>query len=240
MAKLPIDEYAQDICAAIDSYDFPAVTYDFGPAPFSGSDPERIGTHGSMIGVEKTIKKQMFKPGLGGVKDGLSNILYWGYADLPGRQNNRVPRFRRKVTSTQLAIFSHVARNMQGTGLVNISTIELPHLDLMPFVSRIRMFLDPDNYPVLDSQIVRFANSDIFPPLKHLNMYTSNIPVTVHNEQVYEEWALWCRETARTVNSYPHSPRKDLRAVDIQRGITQLVRSGGNVRPWRLLQGPQT
>ena len=239
MAKLSMGDYVQHLCEAIDAYDFPAVTYDFGPEPYHRSVPKREITHENMIEVEREIRKQLFSVGLEGVKDGLSNVLYWGYSTLPGRRNNRVERFRRKVTESQLAIFSHVVRNMQGTGLVNIETIELPHLVLMPFVSRIRMILDPDNYPVLDGQTAGFANLESFPPLKHLKLYTANIPITVQNEQAYEEWAGWCRETARTVNAFPESPRKDLRAADVERGIAQIAKSGRRFRALQILLGPQ-
>ena len=239
MAKLPMSEFTQEICAAIDAYDFPTVTYDFGPEPYEGSDSDREVAHPNMIEVEAAIRKQLFSVGLDGVKDGLSNILYWGYATLPGRRSNRVPRFRRKVTEIQLAIFSHVARNMQGTGLVNIESIDLPHLVLMPFVSKIRMFLDPQNYPALDHQIAEFANLENFPPLNGLRIYTSNIPVTFQNEQKYEEWASWCRESAGAVNTYPDSPLHDLRAADIERGLVQLANSGRKLRVLQLMQGPQ-
>ena len=239
MAKLSMGDYVQHLCEAIDAYDFPAVTYDFGPEPYHRSVPKREITHENMIEVEREIRKQLFSVGLEGVKDGLSNVLYWGYATYPGRRNNRVQRFRRKVTESQLAIFSHVARNMQGTGLINIETIELPHLVLMPFVSKIRMFLDPDNYPALDNQIADFANLENFPPLNGLRIYTYNIPVTFHNEQKYEEWASWCRDTAMAVNAYSDSPRQDLRAADIERGIVQIAKSGRRFRVLQILQGPQ-
>ena len=239
MAKLPMGVFTQELCASIDAYDFPTVTYDFGPEPYEESDPDRVVTHQDILEVEREIRKQLFSVSLDGVKDGLSNIIYWGYSTLPGRRNNRVQRFRRKVTESQLAIFSHVVRNMQGTGLVNIETIELPHLVLMPFVSRIRMILDPDNYPVLDNQIADFANLENFPPLNGLRIYTYNIPVTFHNEQKYEEWASWCRDTAMAVNAYADSPRQDLRAADIERGIVQIAKSGRRFRVLQILQGPQ-
>ena len=240
MAKLPIDVYTQELCAAIDANDFPLATYDFGPEPDEEFDSERVVIHQNVIDVEGTIRRQLFSVGLSGVKDGLANVLFWGYSTLPGRRSNRVPRFRKKVTPSQLAIFSHVVRNMQGTGLVNIESIELPHLVLMPFVSRIRMLLDPDNYPVLDNYMADFANLEFFPPLKGLRIYTSNIPITAQNEQRYENWASWCRETAKAVNAYPDSPLRDLRATDVERGIAQLVKLGRRFRTLQILQGPQS
>ena len=96
MAKLPIDVYTQELCAAIDANDFPMVTYDFGPEPDEEFDSESVVIHQNVIEVEGTIRRQLFSVGLNGVKDGLANVLFWGYSTLPGRRSNRVPRFRRK------------------------------------------------------------------------------------------------------------------------------------------------
>ena len=57
----------------MENYSFPCVTYDF----------ERCAehTHSDMLGVESVIQAQLTSSRLGDVKDGLSNVPCWGYAN---------------------------------------------------------------------------------------------------------------------------------------------------------------
>src|SRR5205823_5589765 len=48
------------------------------------------------------------------VRDGLSNVLYWGYATSPGRQRSRVEKFRQEVASEQIRNFMTVVRGTPG------------------------------------------------------------------------------------------------------------------------------
>ena len=261
-----IETYAEVLCAAVEAYDYPAVIYDFDSKKeinYCKSDPihksEKHREH--MSKVERKVHSQLCHEEIKVVKDGLSNVLYWGYATQKGRQSVYAPKsgrkgagrvgiFRRDVRYQHLSRFKNMAHQMNGTGLVSIrgrannKEDNIPELTQMPFVSKIRMFLDPCNYPVLDSQIAKFANSECFPTLQNLTIYRKNqtgerIDVTQHNEEVYENWASWCRETASRVNSHPNSPCKDIRAVDVERAIYQLAKSD-MAEAWRLLQGPKT
>ena len=96
----------------------------------------------------------------------------------------------------------------------------------MSFMTKILMFLDPDNYPVLDLKIAKaYANRPKFSPLQGLTVRTS-IPVTAVNRTCYEKFARWARRTATSVNSTSGSLRHDLRAVDVERALFTLAEHG--------------
>ena len=79
---------------AIGAYNYPPVTYDFAT--------ERESIHLGMASVESLIQEQLLSADSNAVRDGLSNVLYWGYATQEGRQSDRVARFRAKVTKANL------------------------------------------------------------------------------------------------------------------------------------------
>ena len=77
------------LCEAIRDYDFPAVTYDF--------TEEKHLHHDSMLAVEQYIGTLLRSKDVSVVKDGLSNVLYWGYARQPRRRDFRVSDFRKTI-----------------------------------------------------------------------------------------------------------------------------------------------
>ena len=231
--RYSIGEYVRKLCAAVELYNYPKVTYDF------VGDKETC--HPTMRKVEEKIRAQLLSEDLKEVKDGLSNVLYWGYATQLGRQHDRTSKFRAKVTPSQIECFEKIASKLKGPGLLDIKGINMPEFSMMPFVSKSRMFLDPDNYPVLDNRIAdNFAQSPCFPPLEDLRKSQSETTIRISgpNEQVYENWAKWCRDIADLVNSHPASPCKDLRAVDVERAIFQLSQWDKQMA-WRLLKDPK-
>ena len=255
-----INDYAWKLCKSIKAYEFPPVTYDFKKEDYErvnyhrGNNRRRFKyvfksgreiRHSDMSKVESQIKHQLFSQYWLEVKYGLSNVLYWGYS---GKQKGirpyRVGEFWERVTKGQILEFMGVAKGSKDTDLVLIKNIGMPEFSRMPFVSKVRMFLDPCSYPVLDSQIAKFSNSEHFPPLQNLTIYRKNqtgerIDITQDNEEVYVKWASWCRGVAKVANAaYPRSPRNDLRAVDVERAIFQLSQSD-EFEAWRLLQGPK-
>ncbi len=95
----------------------------------------------------------------------------------------------------------------------------------MSFVSKIRMFLNTDDFPTLDERIADAAKIYRFGPLRCLNIQSGATP---KNERAYEKWAAWCRGIAYLVNANPRSPHhndRDYRAVDVERAIFQLTGS---------------
>ena len=227
-----LEEYARQICAAQAAYKYPAVTYDF--------TAHRECRHTTMADVEKRIQEQLRSRNQEEVNDGLSNVLYWGYASQPGRQRDRVGKFREKVTTEQIKEFINLLSGEHCFSFDYVINLRLPEFSGMSFVSKLLMFLCPDTHPVLDLKIARFAQSLDFPPLQYLKIDQNRIRLTKQNVQGYEQWAVWCTGVADQVNAEPGSPCHDLRAVDVERAIFWQVNSGYEKEASLLLQGPQS
>ncbi len=223
------EEYALKMCDAVEAFDYPAVTFD--------SETNREIRHSDMTGVERHIRNQLLSDNLGEVKNGLSNVIYWGFAS----QNVACARyrvFRERITVDNIRRFAELVGHLRGPGLLDVKRLRMPQFTQMSFVSKLRMFLDPVSYPVLDLQIARFAASNPFPPLEGLKMQKTYIPISKDNERIYHNWAAWCRAIAEQVNEEPTSPCRDLRAVDVERGIFTLIHSDKDGAR-QILQGPQ-
>jgi len=91
---MPLAERLQDILRqAIEGYAFPPDYFDFSE-----------GTHNVLTDtrdVETRIRSDLTSGDPEWVKNGLSNALYWGYAQM-GIRDERVRRFRTKVNPFQL------------------------------------------------------------------------------------------------------------------------------------------
>lgn len=194
--------------AAGDSYNFPPNTWDFQAARrVSRADTQE---------VESSIGAQLRSGRLEDVRDGLSNVLYWGYATSKGRQMDRVGRFRQKVRDEQILAFAQLAKRLSGPGLKAIAGLKLPQFSGVSFISKVRMFLDPMNYVVLDGKIARLRG---LPGtiLDGLVSVGTQIKVTSTNEAVYEQWSGWCRKAARQAFG------EGTFAVRAERAVFQLV-----------------
>ena len=116
------------------SYAFPPDHFDF-----SRNAPERLA---DTRAVEVAIGRELRSGDPERVKNGLSNILYWGYGQM-GIRDTRVRRFRIKVTSSQLNQSCALFRRSRLPSVVEIKSLSLPEFARLSFVSKIRMFLDP-------------------------------------------------------------------------------------------------
>lgn len=220
---LNADEYAARWCDAVGRFRFPTVTFDF--------RKEHEILHKDMRGAERYVGTLLCSDELRDVRDGLSCVLYWGFARLPLR-DRRVSNFRYRVASNtdeRLAQFSAFVRNMSTTPssaadrLLELRRLQLPQFSQMSFATKILMFLDPERYPVLDLRLAKmYAKRPYFPPLQELR-YRTSIPMTALNRTCYEEFADWARRTAARVNGISGSLRRDLRAVDIERALFVLA-----------------
>ena len=85
-----------DLDSAIASYAFPAVYFDF-RAKTQVRAPD-------MRTVEAAIRDMLASTAIDGVRDGLANVIYWGYAQI-GYRDVRVRRFLRGVSEGQLDTF---------------------------------------------------------------------------------------------------------------------------------------
>ncbi len=233
--------YASDLRAAIERYDFPTVTYDF--------EKHDEVSHSDMRSVETWVRRLLLARNRCDVRDGLSNVLYWGYMNSPGRRDFRVEEFRRNVTEDQLDRFMGIACLTPAPGLLDIKGIGLPQFSGMSFVTKIVMFLNPDRQPVLDMKIAEaFSQSPDFTPLRALTFRRkadfgrkaeTQVRITRHNECVYKEWAAWCTRIAARANAEPASPCRGIRAVDVERAVFTLAESPDRASAWRLLRGPE-
>ena len=234
------DEYATRWCEALDRYWYPTVTFDF--------RDEQERRHEDMRGVERRIGKLLRSDDLRDVRDGLSCVLYWGFAR-QGLRDRRVSDFRGRVGSTEderLARFRAFVRHMSrasasaAENLVALRRLKLSQFSQMSFTTKILMFLDPDSYPVLDLRIAKaYANRPDFPPLQGLRIRTS-IPITTRNRTCYVEFASWTRRIAARINATSASPRHDLRAVDIERALFTLADRRRDDEASRLLEEPRS
>ena len=234
---LPLPEYADVLCKALWCFSFPKVTFDF-------RNSQRT-QHENMQGVEKCIGALLSHEDQVDVKDGLSNVLYWGYAR-QGRRDYKVCTFRCSVQSTddrRLVGFMEFARSgldaCAAERLLALKRLGLPGFGQMSFATKILMFLDPARYPVLDLKIARAtANESYFAALQKLTVSQTSVPITHANADAYARWACWCRSIATQINGIPQSPCGYLRAVDVERAVFQLVDSEEMEKVRTLLVGP--
>lgn len=192
-------------------YDFPPKTWDFKAAMEI--------PHATTQEVESYIGSQLRSGHLDGVRDGLSNVLYWGYGRSKGRRAYRVDRFRRGATNEQIMAFTRLVENISGPGLKAIADLGLPQFSGVSFISKIRMFLNPESYVVLDLKLAQLRKI----PGTILDCLTSvgtQIKVTRKNEDVYQRWSLWCRNASEVAFGTGAS------AVRAERAIFHLVDQG--------------
>ena len=244
MVRLSPSQYAVRLCEAVRAYDFPAVTCRFERGGDGGDRIVREPDRG-MDFVEERVRGLLRSTKLQDVKDGLSNVLYWGYANHPGLQPHKVGTFRGAVKDDdrRLKAFVELAGRQSSPTLLNVKQLSLPHFSQMSFTSKVLMFLDPETCPVLDLKIARtFARKPSFSPLENLTFGTS-IPITQSNADAYRRWACWCSRIAEAVNTEPASPRQDLRAVDVERALFTLAGDTADEdkagTAYALLQGPE-
>lgn len=233
-------EYAALLREAVEGYHYPKVVCDFREArEFRCED---------MLGVEERIGALLRCPDPDGIRDGLSNVLYWGYARQPRRRDAKVRDFRMETPAgdPRLDRFAELVRSMGeprpeagGSELQDIKKLGLRQFGQLSFVTKVLMFLDP-RFPVLDLKVAKaFANGG-FAPLSDLRFDKGGIRITRSNMTAYECWARWCREIARLTNEEPPSPRRGLRAADVERALFMIAdRPDHGDRARRLLDGPE-
>ena len=246
MQKLPLKQYAALLCETIREYNFPPVTYDFVKDPdYKDKDNQdnqnphkknNLQSNDCMRAAEKYIGGLLHSKKPEAVKNGLLNVLYWGYAQQPGRRKDRISKFR-TTNPNELDRFIELVEESErsstngkvpsgGSCLLQIKNLKLPEFSQMPFVSKILMFLDPARYPVLDTKIAKAYANSFSSPLQKLKFNPAkdtSIRITKDNAAVYDTWACWCHEIASVVNDSPESPCNHFRAVDVERALFTLA-----------------
>ena len=237
--RFNMEEYARRLRQAAAEYSFPAKTYDF--------TEETESEHREMSCVERLIRAQLTSENRKQVKDGLSNVLYWGYIRRRGIGTHRVRRFRKEVTDDHLDGFVECRRRSDCITIEELKRIALPEFSAMSFASKVLMFMCPDRYSVLDLSIARFAHRQPAQSLDlpsglsvllNLKLYPTKIPLTRCNMRAYQEWSGWCCEIADAVNAVV-PPGVNLRAVDVERAIFWCIDRESETEARRLLLGPK-
>jgi hypothetical protein len=203
---------------SIAAYNYPAVAYDFVLA--------REVEFRSMRELDRHLCGLLRSTDTGQVKDALSSIVYWGNYHA-GYRMRRVKRFRDEVDDGQLRAASGAFPTLSGTGLQQLKSLGLPQFSNMAFLTKLRTFLDPDHFCVLDSKIATLA-----PLAARLKLYPTCIPVTASNDTVYTWWVDACRSLACQLGP-------GVRPVDVERGIFHLVANGGRADADRILSSIQ-
>ena len=197
---------------AVQRYDYPKVTYDF--------RTKRELKHPTMREVETAIKSDLMSTHLDSVRCGIASVVYWGHRRA-GYHWYRVERFLNDVTEQQVRQAMGCFHSMRGAGLGSIKRLRLREFSNMSFVSKLRMFLDPRQFVVLDQTLMELefaSNQTLFKQVKQRKTY---VPITGPNERRYEEWSHLCTRASKT-----YFRGTDVIAVDVERGIYQLVNEG--------------
>ena len=172
-----------------------------------------------MSQLETQIRQQLLSPSLKDVKDGLSNILYWGFAQMGGLALIRVERFRAAVTIQQLQKASDLFTNHARPTLYEIANLKLPQFSKVSFVSKVRMYLDPVKSATLDRQIMQIHQVHNDTVLAAVKENKTSIPTSKENSNAYEGW---CERLAYIAQTYLPAAR----VVDIERGLFQMIQTG--------------
>jgi hypothetical protein len=195
---------------AMGSYAFPARYYDF--AAQTAVDAA------SMIAVESYIRELLLSAAANDVRNGLANVIYWGYAQI-GYQQVRVRKFLDEITVDQINAFQALISTDGVPSLSHLSTLHMPQFSGISFLSKVVMFLDPSHYCVLDLQLAKLGEVPGTKAL-HRMAFSSQIRVTRHNQAVYDTWRGECLDISRTYLADRY------RAVDVERGFFHLIQTG--------------
>lgn len=242
--SLTVEEYASELCAAMAAYNYPSVTcYDFDAFLRHGGYVPYEEKHLNMESVDHVIGKQLTSQDLQEIEDGLSNVLFWGYANFNQFQRSKIQRLRKEITCQQLIDLRDAIGDVDEIDLSVIRSMKIPEFGQMSFASKLLMFLSAGTRPVLDIKIAKFARWFKIPPLSNLKLSWDEKSIPLSNKEnivIYEWWSSWCSTTASRVNDEPSSTCKNLRAVDVERAIFWQIREANNSKARSLLKGPET
>lgn len=140
----------ETIIEAVDAYDYPPVTYDF--------RKDREHRFENIRGLESYLRDLLRSLDEQRVRRA---VLYWGFYRV-GYKGQRVKQFREKATNQQLRSAIEVFQTLEGADLRRLKNLELPPFANMAFVTKLRMFLEPERYCVLDSKVasLNLANQE--------------------------------------------------------------------------------
>jgi len=176
-----------------------------------------------MTAVETKIQSMLKSLNPAIAKQGLANVLYWGYSQI-GYGSKRVRLFCNNVTPNQIAQYQALVATHGVPCLRQMSAIGMPQYSGVSFLSKALMFLNPIDYCVLDLQLARIrlaarSATGACVALYQLHAYKTTIRPTFYNQRIYDAWRIECRYISDTYFG------GTLRAVDIERGFFHLIQS---------------
>jgi hypothetical protein len=123
------------------------------------------------------------------------------------------------VSSFQIKAFQTLTTTNKIPSMKAIKDIGLPQYSGMSFITKILMFLKPNDYCVLDQQIAKLRNPESHKVLNDLVLgkKDTQIRITKHNEAVYDCWRHECLEISLKYFTGAY------RVVDIERGFFNLI-----------------
>jgi hypothetical protein len=193
--------------AGLARYDYPPVVWD--------SSCDREIRLSSMRDVERVIRTQLTSGDMEAVKQGLANIVFWGFRSQPVWPS-RLEDFHRRISGPALARATKELPAVRGPGLREIADLHLPQFSQVSFLSKIRMFLDPTGHVVLDKRLVSLGEVDTANLFRSVVRYGSAIPCTALNERIYARWCLLCQQWGQKTKAL---------AVDVERAIFQIAKT---------------
>jgi hypothetical protein len=209
---MPLDSrQISELEQAIATYAFPAVYFDFGSNIEVRAKDMRV--------LETAIRQMLVSVNGNGIRDGLANVIYWGWAQNSGIRDVRVRRFRDGVTPEQIDRFRFLIASGAVPTLANIRAINMPQFSGVSFISKILAFLDPTRYCVLDRGLLKLSSVP-GRALHQLSVPGTQIKVTPRNERAYDAWRVECAEISALYFGGRY------RVVDVERGFFQLLQEG--------------
>ncbi len=194
--------------------------YDFPSRLFNFNDNYEI-VFDNYRSLEGHIRNQLRSEDYSQIRDGLSNVLYWGYYRI-GYGETRIKLFRDKVTEFQLQSFKILLKN-NAANPINIKNIGMPQFSGFSFISKILMFLDPTKNVVLDKKIMELKDpmnpDNPLSKIPYCAERDTGIRITNVSQEYYRKWCELCGFIANQLDD------KHI-AVDIERGFFKLVEAG--------------
>jgi hypothetical protein len=215
--------YKDDLLKSIAAYSYPAKIYDFYTS-------EGV-TLASMQNVEKLIRDCLTSTDQETVKMGLGNVIYWGNVQ-NGYVLHRFNEFRRRVTNDHALSFVKLMekRDLNPSSL-DIRDLKIPYFSGLSFVSKIKMFLNPNACGVIDLQIMKmkFVNIDTIISQMNFRSKDTTIRVSQANSDTYEKF---CRRLSHIAHDNFDGA---VRVVDVERGLFNLIQTGNCAKAAEIL-----
>lgn len=190
-------------------YEFPTIYRDF--------ETGEVVRGESMAEVESMIQDLLLSEDLARIKFGLANVIFWGNANA-GYRDHRVNQFLNSVTNEQIDAFRQLLTAFPVPSARQIRNLKIPGYSGLSFITKVVAFLDPDNFCVLDLQIVRLGVNIFNRALANIS-YTTQISTTVANCASYLAWCDECSEISRIYYGSRY------RVVDVERGFFNLIQT---------------